>query len=1037
MNLSNFLLSVCLFSVPLAAAAQGSVTSTRSGGYLSRGVLMEGNNNYVGAIDQLTHMRNLPASASEREEADYHAAMSAMELGKDDVIDRLNAFLANYPSSLHCQQVRFTIGNYYFFNGKYGEALRAYQSVRNGALDSDNGEDLIYRQSYSDLRLANYDDAKLGFNRLSSTARYHDAATFYQAYIDYANKRYDAAQQNFERVSRNGELGYAAQYYLSQIYFTKEDYQKVIALGGSLLADNNDNAELNGELNRIVGESQYHQGNDAAALTHINSYLQQCDGKPQRSAEYVLGVMEYRRADYQSVIEHLGDVTDGEDALAQSAYLYIGQSYLKTGQLNSASIAFEKALNMPYSRDVQETAFYNYAITQNEGGRTPFNKSIDLFEKFLNKYPDSKYASQVEDYLVNAYTSGNNYSRALASIQRIDNPSAKVLKAKAYVLYNLGVQSLSNDRVTEAKKYFSEARGMGQYNSSSAAESNLWLGECEYRLGNFSAAERYQQQYLQSVSAGSTNYGLAYYDLAYSKFQQKKYSDARDYFQKAVASSTLAANLKADANNRIGDTYYYDRQYATAEDYYGKAHTGNASSGDYALFQKAMMQGLSRNYSAKISGMDQLIREYPSSQYAPEAMLEKAQAQIAASNSAGAVGTYKELISRYPATVDARKGQLQLAITERNMGDQAKAIEEYKKVITKYPSSEEARVAAEDMKQIYAENGNLNEFAAFLKKVPNAPKINTSDIDRLTFEAAEKTYLGDKHDLSKIRAYISRYPNGAYADRARYYLAKDNYNKGRYNEALTEINSLLDEHQDASFAEDALAMKGDILSRLGRNVDAFNAYKGLAGKSSSADMQTTAELGVMRTAKAVGRYNDVVESADALLNTGGLSAEEEKEALLNRALAYSNLGRGKQAEKDFAKLAKDPRNEYGAEAAYRLAEYYYNEGNLNETERVLNNFIDEGTPHQYWLAKGFILLADAMHKQGKNYEASEYLESLKSNYPGKETEIYDAIDQRLKSWGTTKSMTKPVVTEKKSKVTDGSKTFKKSKTKKSTKGKKK
>jgi TolA-binding protein len=418
-------------------------------------------------------------------------------------------------------------------------------------------------------------------------------------------------------------------------------------------------------------------------------------------------------------------------------------------------------------------------------------------------------------------------------------------------------------------------------------------------------------------------------------------------------------------------------------------------------------------------------------------MLEKAQAQIAASNSAGAVGTYKELISRYPATVDARKGQLQLAITERNMGDQAKAIEEYKKVITKYPSSEEARVAAEDMKQIYAENGNLNEFAAFLKKVPNAPKINTSDIDRLTFEAAEKTYLGDKHDLSKIRAYISRYPNGAYADRARYYLAKDNYNKGRYNEALTEINSLLDEHQDASFAEDALAMKGDILSRLGRNVDAFNAYKGLAGKSSSADMQTTAELGVMRTAKAVGRYNDVVESADALLNTGGLSAEEEKEALLNRALAYSNLGRGKQAENDFAKLAKDPRNEYGAEAAYRLAEYYYNEGNLNETERVLNNFIDEGTPHQYWLAKGFILLADAMHKQGKNYEASEYLESLKSNYPGKETEIYDAIDQRLKSWGTTKSMTKPVVTEKKSKVTDGSKTFKKSKTKKSTKGKKK
>ena len=61
-------------------------------------------------------------------------------------------------------------------------------------------------------------------------------------------------------------------------------------------------------------------------------------------------------------------------------------------------------------------------------------------------------------------------------------------------------------------------------------------------------------------------------------------------------------------------------------------------------------------------------------------------------------------------------------------------------------------------------------------------------------------------------------------------------------------------------------------------------------------------------------------------------------------------------------------------------------------------FTDAGTPHQYQLAEGFIALADAYRGQGKTYLAKEYLQSLKQNYPGKEKEILNAINSRLKSW---------------------------------------
>ena len=61
----------------------------------------------------------------------------------------------------------------------------------------------------------------------------------------------------------------------------------------------------------------------------------------------------------------------------------------------------------------------------------------------------------------------------------------------------------------------------------------------------------------------------------------------------------------------------------------------------------------------------------------------------------------------------------------------------------------------------------------------------------------------------------------------------------------------------------------------------------------------------------------------------------------------------------------------------------------------MNALIDSATPHTYWLARAFILLSDIYVAQGKTYEAREYLRSLRDNYPGSETDIFQMIDQHL------------------------------------------
>lgn len=997
MKIKGILSAICV-GVSATLFGQASMINTSSDGYLQRGIDMYENQNYTGCIDQLSHLKTMPASKETYEEADFYMAMSRYNCGDINSIGILKNFIAEYPLSFHLPEIWFNIGNSYFFNGKYGEATIAYNNVRQSALPISTKEDIRYRLAYSYLRLGEFDLAKNNLNLLAGSSKYKDASAFYDGYIDYINNDFKAAKTKFEKIDRKGMLGYDAQYYLAQIYFKESDYTKVISLGKALIADK-PSEEFAPEINRIVGESEYLMGNDSEAAKYINTYISQNPENTMRTSLYILGVMDFRHGEYKPALENLSKVTEDEsDALAQSAYLYIGQSYLKEGNLNNASIAFEKAFNMPFDKNVQETAFYNYAVCQNSGGRTPFNKAIDIFEDFLNKFPDSKYTPDIEEYMANIYMNGNDYERALKSIAHIKNPSSKVLKAKQYVLYKLGIQAVSNDEPQSALTLFKQAKELSSYNPSLGSECDLWIGECLYNTGKYPEAERSLQSFLKNNGTNSVNYYLGNYNLGYALFQQRNYSKSGDAFSKAVSGkSNLDKATTADAYNRIADCLYYDKQFSQAEASYNKAYKTNPASGDYSLFQKGLMIGLQKRHSDKIRQMDELLKEFPESPLASSAMLEKAQAYLALNNNKSAISILEDLIESYPSTTDARKGLLQLAITEKNSGNEERSIASYKKVITKYPASEEAAVAAEDLKIIYAENNDMPSLVKFLNATPNAPKVEINEVDKLTYYAAEKAYMSEKQDITKMREYLKKYPNGAFAVNAQYYTAKYDFSKGKYNDALQGINKVLSKGSDVLFAEDALVMKSQILMKQGNAGEALNSYKELAQTATTNDNRIIANLGILRISHDTGRFGDTAESADILLKSGGLSSEEEKEVLFKRAIAYSNLKKEKEAEKDWAKLAKDTRNIYGAQSAYKLAELYYNNKNYKDAERVLNDFIDDGTPHQYWLARGFILLSDIYKAKGKTFEAKEYLESLKNNYPGNEADIFVMINDRLQS----------------------------------------
>jgi hypothetical protein len=98
---------------------------------------------------------------------------------------------------------------------------------------------------------------------------------------------------------------------------------------------------------------------------------------------------------------------------------------------------------------------------------------------------------------------------------------------------------------------------------------------------------------------------------------------------------------------------------------------------------------------------------------------------------------------------------------------------------------------------------------------------------------------------------------------------------------------------------------------------------------------------------------------------------------------------------DLKEISKDTRTAHGAEAKYLLARHYYNNNEDSKAIEVLEDFAKNGTPHQYWLARGFILWADIYIRRNDDVQARVYLNSLQSNYKGGDDDIAGMIEGRL------------------------------------------
>jgi len=331
-----------------------------------------------------------------------------------------------------------------------------------------------------------------------------------------------------------------------------------------------------------------------------------------------------------------------------------------------------------------------------------------------------------------------------------------------------------------------------------------------------------------------------------------------------------------------------------------------------------------------------------------------------------------------------------------NGGNYQNSISTYKNVISKFPGTDDARTALLSLETVYSELNDIQSYVNYANSLPGGMRITVSRQDSLTYLAAESVYMrGSKAEAeSGMQRYLQSYPNGAYHTDANYYLGVLADEKGNKQQAATYFRKVADANS-AKYLDDALIYVSAIEYNNGNLNQALADYSRLANSARNQSSQQTGQMGVVRTQYRLKSFHEAARAATAFLANANLSPEVTAEARYLRGKSLQQVNEVEKAMEDFQSLAQDTRNIYGAEAQFILADTYYRWKSYDKAESQVKSFMQKGTPHQYWMARALIVLSDTYRAKGDNFQARQYLESLKNNYKGSEADVQQMINERL------------------------------------------
>ncbi|MEI8202960.1 MAG: tetratricopeptide repeat protein [Bacteroidota bacterium] len=912
----------------------------------------------------------------------FYAALCACELYNNDAPALLTEFINLFPENAHLNQTYFALGKYYFFKQKYDLSLKNFNLVNSIDLNESEKAEYYFKKAYSAFVLNDFAAAKINFSEVKDKDnKYSSPATYYYSHILYKEKKFEAALKGFEKLKKDETFGAIVPYYIAQIYYLQGKYNELIEIATALL--NSSSPKRTAEISRFIFEANFNLGKYSEAIPYMLAYKDKTTYSFSREDNYQLGYCYYKTNDYAKAIPCFVNTSATADSLGQNAMFYLGDSYVKTKKKKDAYQTFGAAYKLDFDPKIKEESLYNFAKLSFDLSYNPYNEAIKAFEKYLLEYPESKKKDEMYGFLVDIYTTTRNYKDAIASIENISKLNPKLLSTYQKLLYFRGVEQFNDEKYAEAIGLFDKDIA-NNFDPQYTALGLYWKADAYDRQDNYDSAQiNYALFYTIPEVSRLPEYKISYYNMGYSQFKKKSYAQALISFKKYIeVADNKDKKIFNDATLRLADCYFVTKNYSAAIEYYDNVIEAKVGDMDYALYQKAISLGVLGKLEGKAQQLTKLLEQYPKSTYADDATFELGNTYSLLKNDTKALEYFNLIASKHSNSYYNKIALLKTGLIQYNNHQDEQALVTFKKVTELYPGSSESKEALVNIKNIYVDQNKVDDFFIYVKGLSFA-NVTESEQDSITYIAAENRYMSNDCEsaVKSFATYIEKFAKGAFALQANYYKSECEMRSGKTEDAIKGYEYVIAQPQ-SKFTESSLQKAANINYALKNYKKSFDQFTQLEENAEYKANLIESGTGKMRCAYLLKNYPQAIQSSRSVLLLDKITLELKSEAHLTiakSALAIDSLA---LAQTEFEITAKLAHNEAAAESKYNLALIYYNQGNLDKSEKIIFDFISQSPSYEELLAKNFILLSDIYVKKDNLFQAKQTLQSIIDNYEG-------------------------------------------------------
>lgn len=712
-------------------------------------------------------------------------------------------------------------------------------------------------------------------------------------------------------------------------------------------------------------------------MPYLEEYVSKTE-KVRREDLYELSYTYYQLNQLAKAIPGFKELGGKEDTLAQNSMYLLADSYLKTGQKANARSAFLFCSSNSSNPLQKEISAFNYAKLSFDLGYQDVASSE--LQSFISTYPNSTYAPEAKELLVNVLANTNNYKDALVLYESLQGKSESVKRVYPKILYGRAVEYINEQQLEKADALLNDVL-QAPYNTEQLPYAYFWKGEIAYRLNHPDLAIEHLTNYLKNpATSGEVNVINAKYDLGHANLQKENYRQALGYFEqitKRISSSSSA--IEQDAYLRSADAHFMNKNYKQAQEMYDVVLNVNSPLADYALYQKAIIAGAANRNAEKINLMQSLEQRFPSSSLVPDANLEIANTYLSQEDYRAAITPLNKIIKNPNAAALHPQGYLKLGVAYFNLENNTEALASFKSLISAYPNAEESDAAVEYVRDIFISQQKPTEFAAFMRE--NGKSISYSEEDSITYASANNRYTSNdqQNALTGFKDYLNKFPNGRYAIDANYNTAEIYNGKKDYENALIGYAYVAAKAPN-KYAEKSVLQAARInFFELKNYTDAELYFTQLKDLASQPDIQLEAMRGLLRSQYRLNQWKDAVPNAQELLTKKGIATDDKMMANMVIAKNYQLNNETDLATSTYKTVIALGKSEFAAEARYQLANILFQQSKFSEAEKAAFEVVNKAGSYEYWTTKAYILLGEIYWKQKDYFNAEATLKSVSEN----------------------------------------------------------